>query len=405
MLIQWEGKPAKLSFLRDITEQTKLETQLQQAQKLESIGTLAGGIAHDFNNILSGIFGYTQILQIKMRHNPELLSYLDSIYNAGERAKDLVKQILTFSRHRVGTFAPIEISPVVKEAMKLIESILPSTISIEHKINENCEPVLADATQIHQIVMNLCTNAYHSMEEEGGKLTVTLQEIELEAKDLKDPNLDPGKFLILTVADTGKGMDQNVMDHIFEPYFTTKEEGKGTGMGLAVIHGIVKSHGGQITVHSEQGNGAEFKVYLPVIKFEKETEALPIHKPLPKGNERILVVDDEKYIAEIAQEMLAMLGYKVTVKTDSLEALEIFRARPDQFDLVITDMTMPHMTGDTLVLEIMKIRPEIPVLLCTGFSERMSEKKAASLGIKGFLMKPLAINDLSATIRKILDQN
>ncbi len=401
--IIWEGRPATLNFLRDITAQKISEDQLRQSQKLEAIGTLAGGIAHDFNNILAGIFGYTQLLQIKLQKDSKMLVYLDSIFEAGNRAKELVKQILTFSRQSLNELRPIEIQLVTNEALKLIKSSIPSTISIRQRIQKDCGLVLADPTQIHQIIMNLCTNAYHVMEETGGELNVNLREIELAAEDLKGRTINPGKYAQLTVADTGSGIDRSVIDRIFDPYFTTKAEGKGTGLGLAVIHGIVTSHEGHIFVDSEPGKGTKFHIYLPVIKTAQETPYAVANIPIQKGNEHILLVDDQKDIVEIEQQLLEVLGYQVTAKTSSIEALDTFHTNPDSFDLVITDMTMPNMTGDKLSGELIKIRSDIPVILCTGFSEKISEKKAISLGIKGFAMKPLVLGDLSVMIRKIFD--
>jgi len=398
-----------VSFGRDITEsklakekKEKLEKQLRQAHKMESIGTLAGGIAHDFNNILSGIFGYTELLQMKLQTDPEMLVYLDSIVKAGYRAKELVEQILTFSRQSANERRPMHIQLVIKEALKLIKSLHPSTIFIHQRIQKDCGLVLADHTQIHQIIMNLCTNAYHAMEETGGEIIIDLREVELAAKDLKNKTMLPGKYVQLTVADTGTGMSQGVIDRIFDPYFTTKEEGKGTGLGLAVIHGIVKSHEGHIRVDSGPGKGTKFHVYLPVIEaFEEKTQVKT--QPFQKGNEHVLLVDDQKDVVDIEQQLLEAIGYQVTSKTSGVDALDAFRANPDSFDLVITDMTMPNITGDRLARELKKTRPDIPVILCTGFSEAMSKEKAAALEINGFLLKPVMMKDLSREIRKVLD--
>ncbi len=264
---------------------------------------------------------------------------------------------------------------------------------------------MADPTQIHQIVMNLITNSYHAMEETGGNLNVTLKEVELEAGELIDSTMDPGSYVCLTLADTGPGMEQSVIDRIFDPYFTTKKEGKGTGLGLSVVHGIVKSHGGHISVYSERGKGTEFNVYLPLILTQEETAEEKTPLPIEKGNESVLLVDDRKEIVSLAKSMLYKLGYHVTARTSSIEALEAFRANPHNFDLVITDLTMPNMTGDKLAQKLMAIRPDIPVILCTGFSEKMSEEKAKDLGIKGFLMKPIVMSDLAKTIREVLEKN
>ncbi|MCP3954292.1 MAG: PAS domain S-box protein [Desulfobacterales bacterium] len=390
-------------ILRDVTEQKKLQYQLRQAQKMESIGTLAGGIAHDFNNILSGIFGYTQLLQLKIQKDSEMHVYLDPILHAGTRAKELVQQILTFSRQSVNKSIPTDIQIVIKEALKLIEASLPSTITIRQRIQKDCGLIMADHTLIHQIIMNLCTNAYHAMEKTGGELSVALGEFELWAEDWKDRAMNPGKYAKLTVADTGTGMDQGVIDRIFDPYFTTKEEGKGTGLGLAVIHGIVKSHGGYISVDSRPGKGTEFHIFLPVIAAVQETASTAVQMPIQKGSEHILLVDDQEEVLDIERQILEALGYKVTVNNCSIEAVDTFRASPDSFDLVITDMTMPNMTGDKLAGELIKIRPEIPILLCTGLCEQISEEELKSLGIKGVIMKPVVSGELSTMIRKLLD--
>ena len=405
-----DGEPYISGTGRDITERilserkvAKLQEQLTQAQKMEAIGTLAGGIAHDFNNILFPMFGYLEMMLEDVPKDNTLRDHLVEVFSGAKRARDLIKQILTFSRQSDHERKPLETQRVIKEALKLIKSSLPTTIEISKDIQKDCGLVLADPTQIHQIVMNLCTNAYHAMEETGGKLTITLKEVELAAEDLKDPAMIPGPHVCLTVADTGPGMEQSIIDRIFDPYFTTKEEGKGSGLGLAVIHGIVKNHGGYISVYSEPGRGAEFKVYLPVIKKQKETAKFETDTPIQKGTERILLVDDQDLIVDMERQMLERLGYHITARTSSIEALEAFRANPGKFDLVITDMTMPNMTGDKLAGEMIKIRTDIPIILCTGFSEMMSKEGAESLGLKGFLMKPVVLKKLSSVIRKVLD--
>ena len=299
----------------------------------------------------------------------------------------------------------IRIHPIIKEALKLIRSTIPTTIEIKQKIDSNSGVIKADPTQIHQIVMNLSTNAYHAMEDTGGELIVKLKEIELGVLDLINQDMTPGTYSCLSVTDTGKGMDKELVEKIFDPYFTTKEQGKGTGMGLSVVHGIVKSSGGAIQAYSKPGKGTEFKVYLPVHKSALEQQENQTKKPIQGGTEHILLIDDEKTIIEMEQNMLERLGYKVTSHSSSIEALEAFRAAPDKFDMVITDMAMPKMSGDKLSVELTKIRPDIPVLLCTGFSETMSEKEATSLGINGFLLKPIVIKDFSCKIREMLDNN
>ena len=392
------------TIFMDITDRKKLENQLNQSQKMESIGTLAGGIAHDFNNILFPVFGYLEMAMEDIPGDSPVHDQLTEVFNGAQRARDLVKQILTFSRQSDHELKPLKTQIVIREALKLLRSSIPSTIKMNQNINKGCGLVMADPTHIHQIIMNLCTNAFHAMEESGGKLNVTLEEIQLTIDDLKDPAMAPGPHICLMVSDTGHGMEQHIIDKIFDPYFTTKAIGKGTGLGLAVIHGIVKDYGGHINIYSEPDKGSEFKIYLPVIQTSKTIVKTENNLPLQKGNERVLLVDDEDTIAQMEKIMLERLGYQVSVRTNSIDALELFRNKPDNFDLVMTDLTMPNMTGDKLAGELIKIRPEIPIILCTGFSETMSEEKAAYLGIKGFLLKPIVTKDLSQKIREVLDE-
>ncbi len=400
-----DGSASKLTILRDITDFKKMENQLQQSQKMESIGTLAGGIAHDFNNILFPVFGYLEMAMEDVPEDSPVRDHLEEVLSGAQRARDLVQQILTFSRQSDHELKPLKTQIVVREALKLLRSSIPSTIEINQNIDRGCGLVMADPTNIHQIVMNLCTNAFHAMEESGGKLSITLKEVKLTIEDLKDPAMDPGPHICLMVADNGQGMKQNIIDRIFDPYFTTKEMGKGTGLGLAVIHGIVKDYGGYISVYSEPGKGSEFKIYLPVIQSSKAEGKIETNLPLQRGTERVLLVDDQDLVLQMERTILERLGYQVTVQTNSIDALELFRAKSDDFDLVITDMTMPDMTGDKLACELIKIRSDIPVILCTGFSETMSEEKAAYLGIKGFLLKPILTKDLSQKIREVLDES
>jgi len=404
-------KPALLGVAVDITKRKqaemareKLQIQLTQAQKIESIGTLAGGIAHDFNNILYPILGYTEMLLEDIPEDSPLRNNLDAIYTGSLRARDLVKQILTFSRQAEHEMKPLRVQLVIKEALKLLRSSLPATIDIRQDMSNECGLVIANPTQIHQIVMNLCINAFHAMEDTGGTLTVSLKETELSAEDLiKDQTIIPGLYVRLTVADTGPGMEQRIINRIFDPYFTTKEKGKGTGLGLAVVHGIVKSHGGYINTYSELGKGTEFKVYLPVTTPRETVKKNGNGSAIQKGNERVLLVDDEDIIVQMTKQVLERLGYHVTTRNSSKDALEAFRVNPEKFDLVITDLTMPNMTGDKLTVELIKIRSNIPVILCTGFSEKMSDEKATSFGIKGFLMKPIVMKELAKKIREVLD--
>jgi PAS domain S-box-containing protein len=403
-LVNINNKNTILSITRDITEQRKLETQLQQSQKMESIGTLAGGIAHDFNNILFPIVGHTEMMLEDIPENSEFRDNLNHIYAGALRASELVKQILTFSRQDSSDIKLMKMNPIIKEALKLIRSTIPTTIEIKQYLQSDCGAIKADPTQIHQIVMNLSTNAYHAMEENGGELNVKLKEIELEEPDLFDPNIKPGAYACLSISDTGKGMDNELIEKIFNPFFTTKEIGKGTGMGLSVVHGIVKSMHGAIKVSSNPDKGTKFHVYLPIAEAVKEQQVTNTTIVIQGGTEHILLVDDEQAIIGMEQNMLERLGYKVTSRSSSLEALEAFRAAPDKFDLVITDMAMPNMSGDKLSIELTKIRPDIPILLCTGFSETMSEEKATSLGINGFLLKPIVMKDLAQNIREVLDK-
>ena len=402
-LLNIENKNIIFAITRNVTEQRKLESQLQQSQRMESIGTLAGGIAHDFNNILSPIVGYTEMVLLDTPEDSPVRDSLNQVYTSALRAKDLVNQILTFSRQDSSELMLMKMQPIVKEALKLIRSTISTTIEIIQDINPDCGVVKADPTQIHQIVMNLATNAYHAMEETGGELKVSLKEVELGEYDIITPDMTPGVYACLIVADTGVGMDKILTNKIFDPFFTTKEVGKGTGMGLSVVHGIVISMGGTIHVYSEPGKGTQFHVYLPVIKSAAEKPKIQTQVPIQGGTEHLLLVDDEEAILSMEKRMLERLGYQVTSRTSSLEALEAFRSNPDKFDMVITDMAMPNMPGDKLSVELIKIRPDIPVLLCTGFSEAMSVEKAASLGIKGFLLKPIIMKDLAQKIREVLD--
>jgi PAS domain S-box-containing protein len=389
--------------LTDITERKKLEAQFQQTQKMETIGTLAGGIAHDFNNILFPIVGYTEMLLEDIPKDSPMRSSLDEIYTGALRAGELVKQILTFSRQDDNKPKPIKMQTVIKEVLKLIRSTIPTTIEIKQDIRNDCGIINADPTQIHQVVMNLATNAYHALEDSGGELKVSLKEIELDEHGVISPGMKPGSYACLTVADTGVGMDKDLTAKIFDPFFTTKEKGKGTGMGLSVVHGIVKNAGGGIHVHSELGKGTEFHVYLPVMKSLSKQQETQSREPIQGGTERILLVDDEEAIVTMEKQMLERLGYSVVSRINSVEATEAFRADPDKFDMVITDMAMPNMSGEKLASELVKIRPDIPILLCTGFSERMPGKEAEALGIKGLLMKPIVRKDLAKKIREVLD--
>ena len=389
---------------KELVKRKQTEAQLIQAQKMEAIGTLAGGIAHDFNNILASIMGYAELAILDVETNTELHEYLKEVMVAGTRAKDLVRQILTFSRQTEKELRPLRLELILTEVFKLLRASLPATIEIRQNITTE-SPVLADSTQIHQLIMNLCTNAAHAMEQRGGTLTVELKDVELETELIeKTSNVAPGAYVKLTVSDTGYGMTPAVMDRIFDPFFTTKEKGKGTGIGLSAVHGIVKSHGGEITVTSTPGKGSTFIVFLPRLNEDLVEDEL-LEETKPAGKEHILFVDDEQSIVNIGKKMLTRLGYKVNACTGSQEALELFNLQPQKFDLVICDMTMPVMTGEELALKLREIRPNIPIILCTGHNASMSELTAKKMGMNAFLLKPLTMNEIGGVIRRVLDKN
>jgi len=396
---------ARLARDREQEERKRAEGRLFQVQKTEAIGVLAGGIAHDFNNILTAILGYTQLAMDQLSRESPIYADLEDVYRGGERARRLVSQILTFSRQKEGEVAPIQMTPIIKEALKLLRATLPATIEIRQQIAPELGNIMADSTQIHQIIMNLCTNAGHAMREEGGILEVALSKVILgDASARQHPNLQPGEYIKLSVSDTGYGIEPDVLDKIFDPYFTTKRRGEGTGLGLAVVHGIVEAYGGAISVYSEPKKGTIFHVYFPTIQEEiqsVEEKAERIHG----GAERILFVDDEIPIAELGKRTLEQLGYRVETRTNPIEALALFRGDPNRFDLVITDMTMPRMTGEEIAQKVMEIRTDMPVILCTGFSEKMTREKAMESGIKAFLMKPLIREELASAVRKALGRD
>jgi PAS domain S-box-containing protein len=390
---------------RDAKEKKNLTDQLHQAQKMEAIGTLAGGIAHDFNNILGAIIGYAEMIQDDCAPASRTAQDIREVIRAGMRARDLVKQILAFSRQVETDRIPLHPESVVKEAVQLLRSSLPTTITIQLNFDPEVGMILADPTHIHQILINLCTNAFHAMEDTGGVLTVSLTNTVVTDADLGTvPNVHPGNFVQLSVKDTGVGMAPETLERMYDPFFTTKETGKGTGMGLAIIHGIVQTYGGFITCRSRLGEGSEFNVHFPTLA--DEAAAMDHTAPaIPSGSERILFIDDEKVLAEMGRNMLVRLGYTVAVFTDSLEALKMFGKQPDSFDLVITDQTMPGMTGVDMARKMLAIRPDIPIILCTGYSNLISEEQAGAIGIKGFAMKPLIKKDFSALIRRTLEKS
>jgi len=388
---------------RDVSREVSLEKQLRQAMKMEAIGTLAGGIAHDFNNILAAILGYGEMARNQLAGDDPVRRDLDQIILAGTRAADLVQQILTFSRQGEDDFRPLKVQFIVKEVLKLLRSSLPATIELKETIALDSGPVSADPSQIHQVLMNLCTNAKHALGDDGGTLTVSLTEIEVtDSHPVGDcPQLLPGTYLDLKVGDTGYGIDEMTQLKIFDPFFTTKEKGEGTGLGLSVVHGIVKQHKGEITVTGKPDQGSTFHVYLPVINAEIDISEIVVEK-IVGGRERILLVDDELALTDMLERMISRLGYTVTVFNSSMEALVWFQKNPDNVDLVITDMTMPKMTGVDMAINLLALRPELPVVLCTGFSEIVDESRAKSLGICEYVMKPVDKQTIAKAIRSAL---
>ncbi len=402
--VPYKGRQVRVTEFRDISEQKLLEAKLVQAQKMEAIGTLAGGIAHDFNNILAGVLGYVDLSSRVTPESSPAGPFLSKALKGLKRAAALVKQILAFSRFSEAQLEIVQLTPLIEEVVKLLQPTLPPNISIEQKISPDVLAVRADSTQLHQILMNLSTNAFHAMEEDGGILSISLENAELSAMDVQGHlGVRPGRYVKISIGDTGPGIPSEVLDRIFDPYFTTKTVGKGSGLGLAIVHGIIKNYGGHIAVESFQGKGSVFDVYLPA--SEKEPEEFIEDKNLVpvEGNERILFVDDEEIVADMGKSILEHLGYRVTVYTSSDMGLAAFKDDPSLYDLVITDQTMPEITGAELAEKVLEIRADIPIILCTGYSSTMSEEKARELGISGFAMKPLSLNDLSAIVRQVLD--
>ena len=390
---------------RDVTREVRLEQQLLQSQKLEALGTLAGGIAHDFNNILGAILGYTSLIGDEASPGSNIRVYTAELSRAAHRAADLVRQILTFSRKNRGEREPVRLSPLVKEALKLIRGSLPSTIEVRHRIDPHCPCVLADATQVHQVLVNLCTNAFHAMEEGGGTLTVALESVSLSAEQAEElVGVEPGRFVRLTVADTGSGMDDDTKARIFDPFFTTKPEGKGTGLGLALVHGIVRSCEGAVQVTSERGLGSVFQVYLPVHDGPSRT-SFPTGHDMPRGaGERILLVDDEPALIHVGQRMLTMFGYEVEAFTDGMQALGRLKEDPNAFQLLVTDGTMPRMTGLELTRHVRELRPDMPIILTTGLATNDTRDRAIQAGVDVILAKPLGANDFAQAVYGILNK-
>jgi len=384
----------------------ELEKRLQQAQKMEAIGTLAGGIAHDFNNILSAILGYGELALADAQGNAAVLSSLQEIIKAGNRAADLVRQILAFSRKSDQECISMLLQPLVKEVLKLLRATIPSTIQIQQDISPKCGPVFADPTQMHQVIMNLCTNSFHALREQGGILKISLSTTEIaDSDELARPDgLPPGNYLQLTVADSDCGMDKETLDKMYDPYFTTKKQGEGTGLGMAVVHGIITAIGGSIVATSKIGEGTHVDIYIPLVKRKTAgADQIAPAETIKGGKERLLVVDDEAVLAIMVQNMLARLGYQVTIFTSPEAALSAMQQDPDSIDLVITDMTMPNLTGTQLAHELFKVNPNLPIILCSGYSDNVDRKKAKEMGIKEYLLKPITQKNIGEAVRNALD--
>jgi DNA-binding NtrC family response regulator len=398
-----QQRQMRLENVRMEIEKQQLESQLRHSHKMEAIGTLTGGIAHDFNNVLGIIIGNTELAQLYLPRDHVSYPFVDQIHSASMRAKDMIRQLLNFSRKEEMNLQPVSLNTTIVDSLTLMRASLPSNIIIERDIADAACITLADVTQIHQIIYNLCTNSSHAMEMDGGKLGIKLAPIVLDADRAAELGVNPGNYAHLIVSDTGKGMPADVMSRIFDPYFTTKETGKGTGLGLSVVHGIVRRYGGAIRVSSVINSHTAFDVYFPCVeKFtHTESEAATKHK-VPGGNERILIVDDENMLVGLWQNMLEQLGYTVTAFTNSAHALAAFLLKPHSFDIMITDMTMPHLSGVDLIKAVKEVRRDMPVVLCTGYNKLISEANAHSLGIKQVVMKPFGIETLARAIRQSL---
>ena len=388
---------------RELEEKIRLELQLLQAQKMEALGTLAGGIAHDFNNVLEGIIGFAEMVKEEVAADSSQHRRIGLVLKGANRGRDLVKQILMFSRQNRQEQKPVALGEIVEEGLRLLRPTLPSTIEIRLKHLADDDTIYANSGQIHQVLMNLCTNAAHAMRETGGFLEIDISQAAFAAEDsLPLPDMQPGAYVVLTVSDTGCGMEPKIIDRIFDPFYTTKGQGEGTGLGLSVVHGIIKSHGGYITVRSESGKGSTFQVYLP----KSETQVSKIITgalPVKGGKERVLFVDDEDILVDLGNERLMKLGYDVIATTSSIEALELFKKEPHKIDLVITDYTMPHLTGIDLATELLRVRADIPIILCTGHSDDVSPEIIKAAGIRELLMKPQSRDEIAQAIRRVLD--
>ncbi len=400
-----------LSTIIDVTqvkqaqeERLLLERQLYESQKMEAIGTLAGGVAHDFNNILGAIIGYAEMASYQSDQK-KLRRCSSQILAAADRAKELVMQILTFSRHDEHHQTPMDLRIITKETLKLLRSILPASIDVRCNIENIPFTISGDVTQMHQVIMNVCTNASHAIGEESGMLEVSLTKENLSIEQSRVFHVEPGCYVRLGISDNGCGINPAILDRIFDPFFTTKKQGEGTGLGLSVVYGIVKNHRGHIRVQSQPGEGTTFDIYLPHLEHSASATETAARSPVTGGHERILFVDDETALVDLAKKNLSDLGYRVTPCTNGLDALKMFQSDPDGFDLVITDMSMPQLSGSELSRRIVSIKPDQPIILCTGYSEYFTPEKAASMGIRQYLLKPISRSDLAEAVRKTLDEN
>ncbi|OPY64211.1 MAG: Blue-light-activated protein [Syntrophorhabdaceae bacterium PtaU1.Bin034] len=388
---------------RDVTEKLRLEEQLRQAQKMEALGTLAGGIAHDFNNILAAIIGFAELLQDRARKDTEEQRSLQSIVDAGLRGRDLVRQMLTFSRKVKQERKPLQLADIIRETTGLLRASIPSTIDIRLEAENEGGYVMGDAVQLQQVLMNLCTNAAHAMQERGGILTIGLKHVRVDRGEWLDSELNSGRYMKLSVTDTGHGMTKHIAERIFDPFFTTKKTGEGTGLGLSVVHGIVKSHNGAITVESRPGKGSIFNVYFPLFQAVPPEQG-EIREEVPRGRANVLLIDDEESLIKVGRNMLERLGYSVTASRSSAQALSLFASNPRAFDVVITDQTMPDLTGLDLATRFIALRPDIPIVLVTGFSHLVDSEKAKAAGIKAFLMKPVTRGEMARTVSEVLER-
>ncbi len=407
--------PGRVWSFHDLTEHhlakkenRRLEEQLQQSQKMEAIGTLAGGIAHDFNNILASIYGYVELARVEKEDSGKVQNHLDGIFHGAERAKELVEQILRFSRRNENERKILHLHVIIDETLKLLRASLPSTIEIKLDIDTDCPPLFADPTEMHRIILNLCTNAYQASQEGGGEIRISLHTVTFNKEDdFERIELPEGTYLELTISDDGVGMTTDIRSRVFEPYFTSRAKGEGTGLGLAVVHGIVRSYQGDIRVTSEPGLGSSFQVYLPASETNNETlpELERSEELGPSGNKRILFVDDDQVITEVNTLTFNQLGYETAAFTSSLECLDAFQNDPYGFDLLITDMTMPGMTGAELSKRVMEIRPDMPIILCSGFSEFMDAERAQRMGIRQYLLKPVTRTSFTTAIQKVFEKS